>query len=371
MRNGHLFMWDVPDKPGTRTWHYMREAEGQFSRLSMKKYRQFFENEIKWPGAADNDGFAHMASFVVRVRDRKPRELVAEHFSKHRLTEDGFLDEAYWFEGQRCRSEAFVAVLNANDEYRDRFVERRMIAKHGWMPTEQDVPAMVDALIARGLQRYSYTLDTRRVAFRLFTNVEHSLPVGADFGHRDLVELLEAQVVAYDVDDQKQALAGRLSLYRVKLGVAVNNGINAYGACQHFSQELGDYASAILDRRTGYVPDRIMYEYDHAPGDLLILHTVRILPNYRGRDLGLVAASQLIDYYGGGGYVLCRPRPLQFANSSSPPDTEMAYDRFKASQEEATAKLQKHWARIGFQPVEGGEFYLLNSGLELPEITIR
>jgi hypothetical protein len=80
-RTGHLFAFDIPDEPGTRTWHYARTADdsgdSDFAPVPTKLYRAFFDEEAPWPWPVTvewDDGiarYAYLATFVVEIP--KPR----------------------------------------------------------------------------------------------------------------------------------------------------------------------------------------------------------------------------------------------------------------------------------------------------------
>lgn len=216
------------------------------------------------------------------------------------------------------------------------------------------------------------------ISYRLRINSDHSLPVGEELDVEDLVESLEVKIIAYDFKDDTEVETGRALLYLVRLGVAVNNGLNAFNACDSVSQDLYDYASAVLDPETGDVREDVGEEFEYTGGDLLILHLVEIFPAYRGRNLGLVTASRLIDHYGNG-LVICRPQPLQFACEDAPElqrrfrerNEKMEYHRFTESKTAAKKKLQTYWSKLGFQPIADGEFFVLSTVDTLPNVMLR
>jgi hypothetical protein len=151
-RVGHLFAWDIPDEPGTRTWHYARTAEGVFEQLSVKAYRAFFDEKAPWPVAAI-DGFAYLATFVIEVADRRPGRIVREYHTKHRLLETGYLDEEHWMHGQGTKSEVVIQTLHRS-ENTDVFAGRRLANLYGWNLTEADIAALVELLTRRGVPRF-------------------------------------------------------------------------------------------------------------------------------------------------------------------------------------------------------------------------
>lgn len=151
-RAGHLFAWDIPEEYGTRTW---RDAEGVFAPLSGRAYRAFFEGDEPWPGVIGEGRFVCMASIVVEMKDRKPGLIIREYFTRHRVLENGHLDEQWWSKGQGTKSELIVAEIDPRGDHTDRFAGRRLRNLYGWAPTERDVAALVQLLERRGLVRIS------------------------------------------------------------------------------------------------------------------------------------------------------------------------------------------------------------------------
>ena len=106
-----------------------------------------------------------------------------------------------------------------------------------------------------------------------------------------------------------------MGFYIVKVGTAVNNGVSLSEAIDSITQDVYEYGAAVLDPETDDVRQDLVDRFECIGGDLMFLHLMKIFPAHRGRNLGLVAASRLIDSYATG-LVVCRPQPLQqFAGS--------------------------------------------------------
>ena len=210
------------------------------------------------------------------------------------------------------------------------------------------------------------------IDIRLRTASRQDLPLTGTFEEEDIVELHTGAVVTVDIDINDETEVGWGSFYIVRLGVALNSGINAFQACDALSQDLMEYASAVLDPATGAVQEEIMEQLGYPPGDLLILHMLEMLPAFRGWNIGLLAAQQIIDYHGNG-LVLLRPQPLQFLDATQRREyyDEMEYSRFLEPREMATRKIRDHWAQLGFKPVDNGDFLALNATLVRDRVTLR
>ncbi len=206
---------------------------------------------------------------------------------------------------------------------------------------------------------------------RICVESRQDLPLTNGFETDDLVESLSGSIVAWDGETEIEAEVGWGGFYVVKLGVAINHGLNAFHACDAISQELCDYALAVLDQETGDVRDDTMEQFGFPSGDLLILHILQVLPAFRGWNVGLMAAQQLIEYYGTG-LVMCRPQPLQFLGDAERRQyhEQMQFDLFQGTRDTAKQKLREHWGKLGFQPIAGTDYLGLNAMNRRPAVTL-
>lgn len=213
--------------------------------------------------------------------------------------------------------------------------------------------------------------------YKVEARIEHSSVLGHDVDVDDLVHGGFADIQAIpgrdDADEDDASVVGHARFFLVKLGLATNAGLNALTACDAISQDVYEYGSAVLGP-DGHFKEEIMDAFELIGGTLLILHTMTILPAHRGRNLGLVAASRIIELFGDG-LVVCRPQPLQHVfdtkehrDSLAP---ELAYDTFTKDKRQAKAALQQHWSALGFQRVGRSDFYALSTDEALPNVQLR
>lgn len=209
-------------------------------------------------------------------------------------------------------------------------------------------------------------------AYRLIVTSEMHLSL-REVDIDDLVESLEVRIVR-DGAEEEEVSAGKAELFRVRLDLAHNEGLNALEACDAVSQDLCEYAEAVLDPATGALREEICDDFDCIGGDLLVIHLVEILPAHRGSGLGLWVVRRLIEYYGTG-LVICRPQPLQYVGGSHvgqqqrSRDPAMEYGRFPGSKALAKTKLRDYWRGVGFEPIGDGEFFVLSAAMRLPDLS--
>jgi GNAT superfamily N-acetyltransferase len=98
--------------------------------------------------------------------------------------------------------------------------------------------------------------------------------------------------------------------------------------------------------------------------NILILDRLEILPQFRGRGLGLAVMSDLIKRFSlGAGLVAIKPYPLQFEFHSSDTESrtwrqELGLSGLCADEKLATQKLCDYYGRIGFRRLRGTPFMI-------------
>jgi len=211
------------------------------------------------------------------------------------------------------------------------------------------------------------------MAYRLEIEGSHVLGLEDSMDETEIVHGYSAKVIAWDGDDYDGGtVAGNVEFYIVKVAAAVNSGISLMDAIDSIDQDVYEYGAAVLDPATDDVRDDLVDRFECIGGDLMFLHLMEITPAHRGRNVGLVAASRLIDSYANG-LVVCRPQPLQHVGDEPHrfPTEGMEYERFSKDRREAKRKLQKYWRRLGFEPINDDGIYALGTARALPTVKLR
>ena len=95
---------------------------------------------------------------------------------------------------------------------------------------------------------------------------------------------------------------------------------------------------------------------------LLLFDHLVISPEYRGRNLGLAVMARLIYHFAGdSNLVVIHPFPTQYSGSAHRDGEPEPSPYGDMSIEEATNKLVRHWAQIGFEQVSGHWPYMIMS----------
>ncbi len=95
------------------------------------------------------------------------------------------------------------------------------------------------------------------------------------------------------------------------------------------------------------------FDLDFYINRLFVLHSVEIIPTYRGKNLGLAVATELIREYGRGcDLIVTKPFPIQFFGDAYERDAEGEPTEVERKEfVQAKKKLFAYWSQIGFSPV--------------------
>lgn len=182
----------------------------------------------------------------------------------------------------------------------------------------------------------------------------HNRPMLEDAEDLDLVHEISGKII-YQPGDRKSVI-GTIRGHRIDVGESVNRRASLFDACDADSQELCNIYETLFDVKSGSVREDLALE---SFGDILAIHEISIMPKHRGYDLGLVALLQTIKTMGGGcSAAVLKPFPLQFAGKVNKENEK----EFSVAQE----KLRDHWCRLGFEPVEGSDLYIVDLALQMP-----
>lgn len=144
---------------------------------------------------------------------------------------------------------------------------------------------------------------------------------------------------------------GEIELWYFDGSRALDNGLNIVDVCDSVGREEYEYADTI------YSENRIDASIIQEPmsNDVLVLHSISILPEYRGKRYGLHVTRKIMETIGYHcGAVLLRPAPLQFSPRNN--DTEwterMNMQAFTTDEQTATEKLVQYWNAFELRPTK-------------------
>lgn len=174
------------------------------------------------------------------------------------------------------------------------------------------------------------------------------------------------------VDPDDGVIVGKFKAYYMDVGAAVNACASVYDMFDARSSTFDYYGAIFQDDRTLNFTDNLEKLFKHYAvwGNILILDRLEILPDFRGRNLGLIVLRRLIERFGAGtAYVAMKPFPLQCESRSrdqEPWDVEMQLTEFSKNTRGSTARLRRYYARLGFKAMKGTPFMFRMTGKPLP-----
>jgi GNAT superfamily N-acetyltransferase len=186
----------------------------------------------------------------------------------------------------------------------------------------------------------------------------------------------QGKVVAVDYDDEHEQRieAGRFRLYYIDVLAAVDAGASVFDIFDCKSDTL-DYYPAIFDMDTEGPSDELLRLFKDGVyfGNVLIVDRLEILPEFRSHNIGLVVMIRLIERFSAGASIVAiKPFPLQrerFSDEGSEWRQGLKLADLDKNLRRATAKLRRHYAKLGFKAMRGTPFMfrLTEEGLPAPE----
>ncbi|HEU4407793.1 MAG TPA: hypothetical protein VFS43_21190 [Polyangiaceae bacterium] len=196
-----------------------------------------------------------------------------------------------------------------------------------------------------------------------------------DGGDTEAVIDVEGEVLCREGhgDDTGVLRAGELSGSVLRVGWALNHRESLFDHCDAHSQTLHEIHALLFRERSYELRSEIHEELGGViEQDVLVLDVIHVFPQHRGRGLGLTLAHRFIELFGRGcGVAVCKPFPLQFdVTYDGAPEriAQAGLDRYSCDCKLATAKLARHWGRLGFRRLLRGPYYALNLEHRLPAL---
>ncbi len=184
----------------------------------------------------------------------------------------------------------------------------------------------------------------------------------------DFVDVFDGEVI-FD-NGSVSCTAGTIRASIAHVEAAEEAGAGLFDVFDCHSDQLHECWCALFDPRTSQFRHGLQLE--PFPRDVLLVDRIELQPSHRGRCLGLVVASKLIDMLSGGcGVAACKPFPLQFVGAEGTRgDTRTGAEPERAARDAAAAtrRLRKHWSRLGFSRVRRSSIFALSLSLVRPKI---
>jgi hypothetical protein len=154
--------------------------------------------------------------------------------------------------------------------------------------------------------------------------------------------------------DDDDVLAGKLRLFYLDLGAILETNISVFNLFD-IRSETAPFYSALIDTETGdFRSDLERTLGEHILGlNLLIIDRIEILPEFRGKKLGLECLRLCLQQYARDcGVVALKCFPLQFecAEMGEPAwCRRMELDKLSRDHKRSSAKLKKYYGSLGFK----------------------
>jgi hypothetical protein len=177
-------------------------------------------------------------------------------------------------------------------------------------------------------------------------------------------------VIALD-EEQKENLAGKFRLYYIDVGAATNAGESVFDVFDSDAVTF-DYFRAIFESDNLDISDKLskLFNDDLTWGNVLILDRLELLPSFRNHNMGLLVMRRLIERFSAGSMVVAiKPFPLQFECADVEPNEWkdcLNLSDFTKDNRQATAKLRRHYAKLGFKAMKTTPFMFRASEYPLP-----
>lgn len=166
-----------------------------------------------------------------------------------------------------------------------------------------------------------------------------------------------------DQGSSKEVNLGELSLYLIRVGNAVNQGVRLHDVFD-VTQETMDTGNAIFDSNFRDYNRTVqkLFADPCSSDDVLLLHRLEIKPFARGQKLGQAVLIRAIeDWSSGCSLVVMKPFPLQFEVEArkSKRWVPLALEGFPQNEKQAFKQLRGYYEQLGFKKIGRSDFYAL------------
>jgi GNAT superfamily N-acetyltransferase len=140
------------------------------------------------------------------------------------------------------------------------------------------------------------------------------------------------------------------------------------------TQVTYDFCSVLYDWETGEFSARVVKMFEMPPigSNLLILDRLEILPEFRGRKIGLAVLYKAVQQFARGcGIVAMKPFPLQFdvhTKSDTARFDALKLADFNRESKTATKALEKYYKILGFRKLAGTPLCVLSPEFVNPKL---
>lgn len=198
-----------------------------------------------------------------------------------------------------------------------------------------------------GHYRITFTIDRR---------------LGGDYDHGDFIDNISAKIsyLASEGDGTPEPV-GTMSAYVLRVSRAMDEGWSLFEVCDCHSGFMEEVYSTIFDPNTDDLLSVTGEEESLLNGaDILAIDSIEMVPEHRGKRLGLLAVTRLLNTFGlDCALAVIDPTPV-YPENAAEADTR---DTGAASK-----KLAAYWSRLGFVQIDGSPLMAFDFTKALPAI---
>jgi GNAT superfamily N-acetyltransferase len=177
----------------------------------------------------------------------------------------------------------------------------------------------------------------------------------------DFMDMFDGEITRRQLDRPPEP-AGRFLAFRLRVEDAHEAGCPVRMVIEPCGDALLAYWKALFDARTGDLKGWLKENWRLAGSNVLLIYSIALLPEHRGRNVGLATAARLIETLGGGcSLIACRPFAAQFSRPIPDPEfhAAMRLDELTQDRRAALARLRRHWRTLGFRRVARSAVYAM------------
>lgn len=174
-------------------------------------------------------------------------------------------------------------------------------------------------------------------------------------------------------DKDEREFVGKFRLYYVDVERAVNEGMPVFDMLDAHAHTV-EYYEPIFGSNAPEFSDRLtkLLHHDVLGSNLLILDRLEILPEYRGKELGLSVMRHMMRRFSAGAAVVAiKPYPLQFEAGPSGEDekkwrADFGLGQLPRDKRLATKTLCDYYSKLGFVRISRTPFMVRATAWPVP-----
>ncbi|MBM7332680.1 hypothetical protein [Alloalcanivorax marinus] len=177
-------------------------------------------------------------------------------------------------------------------------------------------------------------------------------------------------------DDDGRTLIGKFQAWYIDVSRAINEQESVFDVMDSLSVSIAEYFDPIFGENSPHFSDAVDDISDCVTDgyNLLILDRIEVLPQFRGRRIGLkVLRQMMVRFSPGAGVIALKAFPLQLEHESFDEDARAWRERldlnsFVQDEEVSMAKLQDYYSTLGFKAIPNSDFMIFCTGWPIPSL---